>query len=82
MENPLNLTKKQINSFIFAIQGIGAVFISLFLIAYLAGLPTTRVLHIEPIFRIPLAVIGIILIVGILILIVLSFLTKNMPERN
>lgn len=82
MEKPLNLTKKQLNSFIFVIQGIGTVFVGIFLVAYLAGLPTTRVLHIEPIFRIPLAIIGVILVVGIILLIILSFLSKNMSDRK
>jgi len=45
-----------------AIQGVGIVFIGFFLAAYLAGLPTTVVLHSEPVFRIPLLILGAVLL--------------------
>jgi hypothetical protein len=74
----LNLTQKQISQFLFAVQGVGIVFVGIFLVAYLGGLPTTNVLHIEPIFRIPLAVFSSLLLVLVLVSLVLAaFLRKN-----
>jgi hypothetical protein len=74
----LNLTQKQISQFLFAVQGVGIVFVGIFLVAYLGGLPTTNVLHIEPIFRISLAVFSSLLLVLILVSLVLAaFVRKN-----
>jgi hypothetical protein len=53
---------------------VGGVFVSIFLAAYLAGLPTTNVLHSEPIFRIPLAILGSVLLVLIFIAIIFAVL--------
>jgi len=54
----LRLSDRKINKFFFAVQGLGAVFVGIFLAAYLGGLPTTAVLHSEDVFRIPLFVLG------------------------
>jgi hypothetical protein len=48
----------KVTKFLYAAEGVGAVFVGLFLAAYLSGLPSTAVLHSEPFFRIPLAVFG------------------------
>jgi hypothetical protein len=77
LENSLNLTQKQISQFLFAVQGIGIVFVGIFLAAYLGGLPTTNVLHIEPVFRIPLAVFGLLFLVLVLITLVLAALRRK-----
>jgi hypothetical protein len=58
----LRLSDKKINKFLFAIQGLGAVFVGIFLAAYLGGLPSTDVLHSEPTFRIPLFIFGAVLV--------------------
>ena len=58
----MTLTNNQTRNFLFAVQGVGAVFVAIFLIAYLGGLPTTNVLHSEPVFRYSLDVIGIALL--------------------
>jgi len=73
----LRLTDKQTAKFLFAVQGIGAVFIGIFLAAYLGGLPTTAVLHSEPAFRIPLTIFGVVLLVLVLSAFVLAGLSKN-----
>jgi pyridoxal/pyridoxine/pyridoxamine kinase len=73
----LRLSEKQINAFLFATQGVGAAFAGLFLAAYLAGLPTTTVYHEELAFRIPLTILGIILLVMILSAFVLAALSKK-----
>jgi hypothetical protein len=73
----LRLTDKQTAKFLFAVQGIGAVFVGIFLAAYLGGLPTTAVLHSEPAFRIPLTIFGVALLVLVLSAFVLAGLSKN-----
>lgn len=54
---------RKINAVLLSLEGVGAVFVAVFLAAYLGGLPTSKVLHDEPAFRIPLTVFGIILLV-------------------
>jgi hypothetical protein len=73
----LRLSEKQINAFLFVIQGVGAVFVGVFLAAYLAGLPTTAVFHSEPAFRIPLTVLGAVLLIMVLSASVLAVLSKK-----
>lgn len=73
----LELSEKQLNAFLFVAEGVGAAFVGIFLAAYLAGIPTTAVFHSEPAFRIPLTVLGIILLVMVLSAFVLSALSKK-----
>ena len=58
--------------FLFAVEGVGAVFVSVFLAAYLAGLPTTAVLHSEPAFKVLLSIFGVLLLILICAVIVIS----------
>ena len=58
---PLNNNK--LNIAMYALEGVGAVFVAIYLAAYLSGLPSTDVLHSEPAFRIPLIVFGMVLLV-------------------
>jgi hypothetical protein len=63
-----------------AAQGVGAVFVGIFLAAYLGGLimtPSTTVLHSEPAFRIPLTIFGIVLLVLVLATVVLAIYSKK-----
>jgi hypothetical protein len=73
----LRLSDKQTATFLLAVQGIGAVFVGIFLAAYLGGLPTTAVLHSEPAFRIPLYIFGVALLVLVLSALVLAVLSKK-----
>jgi len=73
----LRLSEKQINAFLFVTQGVGAVFVGVFLAAYLAGLPTTDVFHSEPAFRIPLTVLGAVLLIMVLSDSVLAVFSKK-----
>jgi len=73
----LRLSDKQITTLLLAAQGVGAVFVGIFLAAYLAGLPSTAVFHSEPAFRIPLAVFGAVLLVMVLSASVLAVLSKK-----
>ena len=79
MEN----NNKMIRNLLFAFQGLGAVFVGFFLAAYLGGMfmnPSTTVLHAEPVFRIPLTVLGIVLLVLILAMVFLAVSRK--PSKN
>jgi hypothetical protein len=58
-------------------QGVGAIFVGIFLAAYLAGLPTTAVLHIDPVVRASLAVIGVVFLLLILSSVILAVLFKK-----
>ena len=73
----MRLSEKQINAFLFAPQGVGAVFVGIFLAAYLAGLPTTAVFHSEPAFRVPLSVVGVALLVMVLLASVIAGLSTK-----
>jgi hypothetical protein len=73
----LRLSEEQTAKFLFAVQGIGAIFVGIFLAAYLGGLPTTAVLHSEPVFRIPLSIFGVVLLVLVLSALVLAVLSRK-----
>jgi hypothetical protein len=65
--------------FVFLAQGIGAMFYAVFLASYAFALPSNRVLHELPVFRIPLSIFGAIFILSTVILLLLSFMVK--PEE-
>jgi Tfp pilus assembly protein PilN len=65
---------------LFVAQGIGAIFVGVFLAAYLSGLPSTSVLHSEPAFRIPLYIFGVVLLVMMMVAAVLAVLSKKDQE--
>lgn len=73
----MEFNEKQISKFLFATQGVGAVFVVIFSAAYLAGLPSTDVLHSEPAFRIPLIIFGSLLLVLVLATVVLAAFSKK-----
>lgn len=77
MEKTLDLTETRVHKFLFAVQGVGIVFAAVFLAAYLGGLPSTNVLHSEPIFRLSLTVLGVALLVLILAAIILAVYVKS-----
>ena len=73
----MRLSDRRIATFLFALQGVGAVFVGIFLAAYLGGLPSTVVLHSEPAFRIPLIIFGAVLLVLVASALVLAVLSKK-----
>lgn len=73
----MELSDKRVKTFLLTIQGISAVFVALFLAAYLAGLPTTNVLHSELALRVPLAIFGLALIFLVLSCLVIAALRKD-----
>ena len=64
------------NKLMFVAQGIGALFLGFFLAAYFAGLPSTKVYHSEPIFRIPLFIFGVLFLILVLFVFILNFFKK------
>lgn len=73
----MTLANKKITTVLFSLQGIGAVFVGIFLAAYLGGLPTTTVLHSELAFRIPLIIFGAALLVLVFLTAVLAVFPKK-----
>jgi hypothetical protein len=73
----MQITEKKVNKLLLATQGVGAVFVGIFLAAYLGGLPSTNVLHSEPAFRIPLMVFGAVLLVLVFVVVILAAYLKK-----
>jgi len=73
----LEIDDKKLTKFLYVIEGVGASFVTIFLAAYLAGIPTTVVYHSEPIIRIPLFIIGAVLVELVICAVVLAALTKR-----
>jgi len=71
------LKSKKLTSFQYAVQGIGTVFVGLFVAAYLFSLPGTNILHGEPIFNYLLAISGTVFLVLVLTSLILSFTVKT-----
>jgi succinate dehydrogenase hydrophobic anchor subunit len=71
------LNKKQSQTFLFAAQGVGTVFVVIFLAAYFGGLPSTETLNSEPSFILAQTVVGLLLIVFVIAAFVLAILTKS-----
>jgi cytochrome c biogenesis protein CcdA len=71
------LNDKQISKLLLAFEGIGAIFLGVFLLAYLMGVPSYVVYHSEPTFRMILSVFGGLLIILILIAFIASTLKKK-----
>lgn len=78
----MRLTDKRISTFLFAAQGVGVIFVGIFLVAYLGGLPSTNVLHSEPAFRMPLTILGIALLVLVLVTIILAVFVKRSNRHS
>ncbi len=78
MEGYAKLKSKQLTSLQFIVQGIGAIFLGVFLSAYLFSLPANDVLHGELVYRALLGIFGGLFLVLILASFVLSAVIK--PE--
>jgi hypothetical protein len=73
----LEIPDKRLTKFLFVTEAVGIIFVGFFLVAYLSGLPTTAVLHSEPVFRIPLFVLGAILLELVICAVVVAVLIKK-----
>ncbi len=68
------------SKFLFAVEGVGAVFVGIFLAAYLGGLfvvPQTTVFHSDPAVKLALTVLGAALLVLILVSVVLAIAKRR-----
>ena len=72
--------QKLTKTLLFSLEGVGAVFIVIFLAAYLGGLPTTNVLQDEPAFRIPLQIFGAVLLALIMVTVVVAAVSKKTKQ--
>jgi hypothetical protein len=80
VEKSATTKDKSVTTALFALEGVGAVFVGLFLAVYLGGLfviPQTTVFHSVPEIRLALAVLGVILLVVILATVILAFLKRK-----
>jgi hypothetical protein len=78
----MTLADKKLTTVLYSLEGVGAVFVIIFLAAYLGGLPTNNVLQDEPVFRIPLTIFGAALLILILATVVLALLQKKNKHIN
>lgn len=74
------LPDKKLTNILLVLEGVGLIFIVIFLAAYLGGLPTTNVLHNQPAFRISLAVFGAAVLILVLITSILA--VKSIRHRE
>jgi hypothetical protein len=68
------------NNALLALEGVGAVFVGLFLAVYIGGLfvtPQTTVFHSVPEIKLTLAVLGVVLLMFILATVILSILRRK-----
>jgi hypothetical protein len=73
-------SSRGLSKFLFAVEGVGAVFVGIFLAAYLSGLfviPQTTVFHSDQIVRLALSVLGAVLLVLVLITVVIAILKRK-----
>ena len=76
----MHLTNRQQNGLLYVVEGLGAVFAILFVSVYIAGLkdvPKNVVYHSEPILRMTLAGLGVLLIILALVSIGIVFVSKR-----
>ncbi len=73
----MEIPDKRLTKFLFAVEAVGIIFVGFFLVAYLGGLPTTAVLHSEPVFRIPLFAFGVVLLLLVLAAVILAASTRK-----
>jgi hypothetical protein len=71
---------KTVSTALLALEGIGAIFVGLFLAVYLGGLfviPQTTVFHSVPEIKLTLAVLGVLFLVAILVTVVLATVNRK-----
>ena len=74
----MQLSDAGMTKFLFVVEGVGIVFVGIFLMAYLSGLPSTAVLHSEPAVRTSLTVIGLAFLALILSTVVLAIYKRRL----
>ena len=71
---------KLASTLLLALEGAGAIFVGIFLTAYLGGMfmnPSTTVLHSDLAFKIPLMIIGAIILVIVLAIAIVAISRKK-----
>ena len=76
-EDLSDLNNGQISKFLFGLEGIGAIFVGAFLLAYLMGLPTDVVHHSDLTLRMILSIFGGLLLILVIIGLLVSVLKKR-----
>jgi hypothetical protein len=74
------LANTQTNKFLYAVQGLGAAFLGVFLTVYLMGLrnvPKDVVYHSEPVFRTTLSVLGLALVIIFMVAVAIAALWRR-----
>lgn len=71
------MNDSQASKLLFALEGIGAIFLGAFLLAYLMGLPTQTVYHSDPTLRMILSLFGGLLLVLALIALAVSIIKRR-----
>ena len=76
----LEQNNKTLGSLLLALEGAGAIFVGIFLAAYLGGMfmnPSTTVLHSDLAFKIPLMIFGAVILVLALAITVFAAFRKR-----
>ena len=73
----MNFDERKIHFLQFTTEGIGAIFVGIFLTAYLAGIPTTTVYHSDPIVRMSLTITGIMFLILILLTVIAAIIKRK-----
>ena len=76
------MNKHQTNVFLYLVQGIGAIFVAVFLSAYLFALPSMGVLHGEPIFKMLLSTFGGLFLILIAAAVALSLTVRTEKQTT
>jgi hypothetical protein len=74
------MNDKTVNTALLALEGIGAIFVGLFLAVYLGGLfvvPQTTVFHSDPTIKLTLAILGILFLIAVLATVVLAAIKRK-----
>ena len=74
------MNDKIVNAALLALEGIGAVFVGLFLAVYLGGLfaiPQTTVFHSVPEIKLTLAVLGVTFLIIMLVSVIIAILKRK-----
>jgi hypothetical protein len=71
------MKKRQINLFLYLVQGTGAVFVTVFSAAHIFALPSMDILHGEPTFKLLLSAFGALFLTLIAISAILAISTKT-----
>jgi hypothetical protein len=60
-------------------QGVGVIFFAVFLASYALALPSNKVLHGQPVFRMPLSIFGGLFLALVAMSLIVSIIVK--PEE-